>query len=102
MVVKKKIMKIDLKRRISLILFVVLVGSLLFFNHSFYFGSIFISFVVVNEYLYEKFKKERREHYNETTEKLIDDLECMISGTEIEEDDNTENNSENRSEEICL
>jgi len=103
-------MKIKLKRKITLILFVILVGSLLFFNHSFYFGTIFISFVVVNEYLYEKFKR-KNENNNKTTKKLIKDLECMISGEyksdekykqlekEIIED--IKNNDENRSEEIC-
>lgn len=110
MVVKKKIMKINLKRKITLILFVILVGSVLFFNHSIYFATIFVSFVVINEYLYEKFKSDN-DKTNKTTKKLIEELECMISG-EYREDtvedkatkdmlNKMKDNSESRSEKNC-
>lgn len=100
MVVTQKIMKVNLKRKISLFLFVVLIASILFFNHSFYFGTIFISFVVVNEWLHEKYKIERKEHYDKATDKLVNDLEKTISGIKETSDIDYETD-DNRSEKIC-
>lgn len=99
--VKQKIMKINLKRKISLLLFVILVVSILFFNHSFYFGTIFIVFVLINEWLHEKYREERKKNYNKATNKLINDLENMITGIDTNIDNNNSKKDNNRSEKVC-
>lgn len=102
MVVNQKRMRINLKRKISLFLFVVTVTSILFFNHSFYFGTIFIIFVATNELLHEKYKRERKKCYNKATNKLINELEGMITGVKNKNNDDDSNKTDNnRSEKVC-